>query len=141
VKENSGAFECNLLITEHWRYISKPYIDTIIITRKWRNSRTLSIATTEIGVKKEGYYTGCFFLKELVPSLTAGICARINPFHTLSPVSISMLLVNTFESYRCKCTSIAPERRILSMYIYIAKLKIVSKFGDAIYFLLDYADM
>jgi hypothetical protein len=27
------------------------------------------------------------------------------------------------------------------MYIYIAKLKIVSKFGDAIYLLLDDADM
>jgi len=27
------------------------------------------------------------------------------------------------------------------MYIYIAKFKIVSKFGDAIYLLLDYADM
>jgi len=27
------------------------------------------------------------------------------------------------------------------MYIYIAKLKTVSKFGDAIYLLLDYADM
>jgi len=27
------------------------------------------------------------------------------------------------------------------MYIYITKLKIVSKFRDAIYLLLDYADM
>jgi hypothetical protein len=32
-----------------------------------------------------------------------------------------------------KCTSIAPERKILPMYIYNAKLKIVSKFGDEIY--------
>jgi hypothetical protein len=46
-----------------------------------------------------------------------------------------------FESYRFKCTSIAPERRILPMYIYIAKLKTLSKFGDEIYLLLDCADM